>query len=134
MTVILIMQEMDKFDVKISVISNGLEKCTIFTIKKNLVFINTVQFMNSILYKLVKNLLNNDFKFLSQEFSGDLLELTKQKGMYPYEYMGSFEKLSEDKLPGKGKLFSSLKGECISGRYYLRAIINWNAFKMNRIG
>ena len=134
MTAILIMQEMDKFDVKISVISNGLEKCTTFTIKKNLVFINTVQFMNSILYKLVKNLLDNDFKFLSQEFSGDLLELTKQKGMYPYEYMGSFEKLSEDKLPSKGKLFSSLKGECISGRYYLRAIINWNAFKMNRIG
>ena len=33
---------------------------------------------------LVKNLLDNHFKYLSQEFSGDLLEL-KQKGVYPYE-------------------------------------------------
>ena len=33
---------------------------------------------------LVKNLSDNHFKYLSQEFSGDLLEL-KQKGVYPYE-------------------------------------------------
>ena len=28
---------------------------------------------------------DNDFRYLSQEFSGDLLELIKQKGVYPYE-------------------------------------------------
>ena len=33
---------------------------------------------------LVKNLSDNHFKYLSQEFSGGLLEL-KQKGVYPYE-------------------------------------------------
>ena len=46
-----------------------------------------MQFMNSSLNKLVKNLSGNDFKYLTQEFSGDLLELAKQKGVYPYKYV-----------------------------------------------
>ena len=49
-----------------------------FTIKKNLVFIDNMQFMNSSLDVLVKNLSNNDFRFLSQEYSGDSLELLNQ--------------------------------------------------------
>ena len=65
------MQEIDKFDVKISVISNGLEKYMAFTINKNLVFIDSMQFMNSSLDELVKNLSDNDFKYSSREFSGE---------------------------------------------------------------
>ena len=71
----------------------------VFTINKNLVFIDSTQFMNSSVDALVYNLSDNDFKYLSQEFSGDLLDLVKQKGVYPYEYMGSFKNFSEDKLP-----------------------------------
>ena len=85
-----------------------------FTINNNLVFIDNMQFMNPSLDTLVKNLSNNDFKHLSQEFSGDLLELVKQKGVYPYEYMDSFKKFFEDKLPNRCEFFSSLKFECIS--------------------
>ena len=55
-----------------------------FTIKKNLVFIDSMQFMNVSIDAFVKNLSDNDFKYLSQEFGGDLLELVKQKGVYPY--------------------------------------------------
>ena len=73
----LIIQEIDKFDVEISVVPNRLEKCMAFTINKNLVFIDSMQFTNSSLNKLVKNLTDNAFKYLSQEFSGDLLELVK---------------------------------------------------------
>ena len=87
------MQEINKFDVKISVIPNGLEKYMAFTINNNLAFIGSIQFMNSSLDSFVKNLLDNDFKYLSQEFSGDLLKLIKQKGVYPYEYMNSFIKV-----------------------------------------
>ena len=65
--------------------------------------------MNSSLDSLVKNLSDNDFKYLSEEFSSDLLKLVKQKGVYPYEYTGSFEKFSENKLPDKCNFFSSLK-------------------------
>ena len=64
------MQEIAKFDVKISVIPNGSEKCMAFTINKNLVFIDSMQFMNSSLDALVKNLSEMDFKYLSQESSG----------------------------------------------------------------
>ena len=38
-----------------------------------------MQFMNSNLDKLVKNLSGNDFNALSQEFSGEFLKLLKQK-------------------------------------------------------
>ena len=38
-----------------------------------------MQFMNSSLDPLIKNLSDNDFKHLSQKFSGDLLELVKKK-------------------------------------------------------
>ena len=71
------MQEIDNFDVKISVIPSGLEKYMAFIINKNLVFIDSMQFMNSGLNKLVRNLIDNDFKYLSQEFSSALLELVK---------------------------------------------------------
>ena len=36
-----------------------------------------MQFMNSSLDSLVKNLSDNDFKYLSEEFSGDLLKVGK---------------------------------------------------------
>ena len=52
----LIFNELDKFDVKISVIPNGLEKYMTFFLNKKLVFIDSMQFMNSSLDKLVKNL------------------------------------------------------------------------------
>ena len=95
----LIMQEIGKFDMKISVIPKGLEKYMAFTINNNFDFIDSMQFMNSSLDSLAKNFSDNDFKYLSQKFSGDLLKIVKQKGVYPYEYMNSFVKFFEDKLP-----------------------------------
>ena len=72
-----------------------------------------MQFMNSILDTLVKNLSDNDFKHLSQEFSCEFLKLVKQKEVYPYEYMDSFKKFFNDKLPDRCEFFSFLKDECI---------------------
>ena len=73
----LIFNELDKFDVKISVIPNGLEKYMAFFLNKNLVFIDSMQFMNSSLDKLVENLSDEDFKYLVEEFSSENLELLK---------------------------------------------------------
>ena len=50
------MQKIGKFDVKVNVIPNGLEKCMAFTINKNLAFIDSMQFMNFSLDAMVKNL------------------------------------------------------------------------------
>ena len=60
-------------------------------LNKNLVFIDSVQFMNSSLEKLGKNLSENDFKYLNKEFGSKNLELLKQKDVYPHDYMDSFE-------------------------------------------
>ena len=83
-------------------------------------FIDSMQFMNSSLDSLVKILSDNNFKYLSEEFSGEILRLVKEKRMYSYGYMDSFKKFSENKLPDRFKLFSSLKDECIGEKDYLK--------------
>ena len=55
-----------------------------FIINKTLVFIERMQFMNSSLDALVKDLSDNDFRYLSQEFSGEFLKLVSKEGVYPY--------------------------------------------------
>ena len=80
-----------------------------FFLNKRLVFINSMQFMNSRLDKLVKNLLDKDFKYLIKQFASEYLELLKQKDAYPYEYMTSFERFNEEKLLDKKYFYSSIK-------------------------
>ena len=52
---------------------------------------------------------DNDFKYLTEEFGSKNLELLKQKDAYPYEYMDSFKRFGEEKLPDRGCSYSSLK-------------------------
>ena len=109
----LIFCELDKVDLKISVTPNGLEKYMAFFLRESLVFIGSMKFMNSSLDKLVKNLSDEDFKYLVEEFGSKNLELIKQKGAYPYEYMNNFEKCNEEKLPARKYFYSSTKKEKI---------------------
>ena len=94
----LIMQEIDKFHVKLNVIPNLLQ-------------LTITCYIN-----------NNDFKYLLEEPSGDFLNLVKQEGVYPFEYMASFEKFSGNELSDKYDLFSSLK-DGISEKDYLHAMM-----------
>ena len=64
----LIFYDLKKFDVKIDAIPNRLEKYMAFILNKIFVFIDSMQFINSSLAKLVKNLSDNDFKYLTQAF------------------------------------------------------------------
>ena len=105
----LIFNELDKFDVKINVIPNWLEKYMAFLLNKNLVLIDSMQFMNSSLDKLVKNLSDEDFNYLVEEFGSENLELLKQKCDHPYQYMNSFERFNEEKIPAKKYFYSSTK-------------------------
>ena len=109
------------------------------------VFIDSMQFMNSSFEKLVKNLSDNDFKYLTEKFGSENLELLKQKDAYPYEYMGSFKRFSEEKLPDKECFYSSVKdaattdnGEKFDGRIsykdYLTCKKVWNEFNMKNMG
>ena len=60
------MQKRRKIDLKVDVIPNGLEKYMAFINNKNLVFIDSMQFMNPSLDALVQNLIGNDFKYLDK--------------------------------------------------------------------
>ena len=51
----LIFKELSKFNCKVSVIPNGLEKYMSFTLDKNIVFIDIMLFINSSLDKLAEN-------------------------------------------------------------------------------
>ena len=84
------MQELDKLNFKIHFIPSRLEKYMNFSINNNLSFIDSFQFLSSSLDSLVKNLNKDDFNYLSQEFENNVLDLVKQKGFYPYEYMSNF--------------------------------------------
>ena len=72
-----------------------------FCLNKNLVFIDSMLFLNSSLVKLVKNLPDEDLKYIVEEFGSENLELLKQKDAYPCEYMASFERFNERKLPAR---------------------------------
>ena len=102
----LIFKKLSKFNCNINVILNGLEKYMSFTLNKNIIFIDSMLFLNSSLDKLVKN--SKDFKYLSIIFKGKELELVKKKGIYPYEYMDSFKRFKENCLPDKDCFFNSL--------------------------
>ena len=77
----LIFKEVSKFDVRMSVIPNGLEKYMPFSLN-NLIFIDSILFMNSSLDKLVKNLNSEDFKYLSEEFRREKVELVPKKRVF----------------------------------------------------
>ena len=105
----LVFSVLHKFKLKINVIPNGLQKYMAFVLGKNLVFIDSIQFMNPSLDKLVKNLSDEDFKYLVKEFGSENLEILKQKCVYPYEYMNSFTIFNEKKLCAIKYFFSSTK-------------------------
>ena len=88
---------------------------------------------------------DEDFKYLVKEFGSENLELLKQKGAYPYEYMNSFKRFTEKKLCARKYFFSSTKkgkinedGKISDGHIsiedYLTREKIWNKFKMKNIG
>ena len=97
------MEELDKFNLKVSVKPNELEKYMGFTINNKLGFNDNFQYLSSSLASLFKTLNTNDVKYFSQEFDNNLLDLVKQKEFNRYEYMTDLEKY----LPSKENFDSS---------------------------
>ena len=58
------MQNLSKFNLKINVISNELEKYMNLTINNKLRLIDSFQFLSSLLDSLVKRLSKDDLKYL----------------------------------------------------------------------
>ena len=118
----------------INCIPNNMEKYMAFMLGNNLVFLNSFQFMSSSLDNLTKNLPDEAFKYTKQEFKKEQFNLMKQKGIYPYDYMDSFNKFNETKLPNKQDFYSILNNEHISDEQYMLAQNVWNTFNLKTMG
>ena len=47
--------------------------------------------------------------YLTEEFDFKILEFLKQKDAYPYEYIDSFKRFGEEKLPNKECFYNFVK-------------------------
>ena len=62
------------------------------------------------------------------------LNLLTEKGVYPYDYMNSWNKFDETKLPKKEYFYSKLYEENITDKDYARANIVWKHFNIKNLG
>ena len=104
--------QIDKEELKnkiiVSEIGNKISQATL--IKK---FLNTYQLCNKDLNKF---------------------NLLLRKGVYPYEYMGSWKKFNETSLLNKEYFYSELNKEHITGEDYSHSQKVWNTFKTKNLG
>ena len=99
-------------------------------LKHTIRFIDSFKFMAASLDSLVNNLPEDAFNNVKRYYSGEILNLVTRKGLYPYEYMDSLERLKENKLPPKESFYSRLTDEDISDEDYQHAQKVWEAFDM----
>ena len=85
--------------------------------------------------KLIEGLIKK-FPSVYQFCNGDLNKfiLLLQKGVYPYEYMDSWEKFDETTLPPKEVFHSNLNLEDISDEDNAHAQEVWDVFKIKNLG
>ena len=118
----------------INCIPNNMEKYMAFMLGQHLVFLDSFQFMVSSLERLAANLPADAFKHTSQVFQDEKLALMKKKGVYPYDYMDSFQKFVEQQLPPKEEFYSILTDGSISDEQYTHAQNVWNTFNIKTMG
>ena len=118
----------------INAIPNNMEKYMAFMLGNHLTFIDSFQFMSSSLDKLVSNLPVEALKYTSEKFQKEKFNLMTRKGIYPYDYMDSFDKFNKTELPTKEEFYSQLSDEHISDEDYTHAKKVWNTFKLQTMG
>ena len=95
-----------------------------------IVFKDSLKFMRSSIEALANNLAKDGFKIISKYFTPEQVELIKQKGFYPYEYMDTEEKFNDTKPPPREAFYSKLTGRGITEKNYKHVLNVWNTFKM----
>ena len=95
-------------------------------------FIDSFKFLQTSLANLVGNLQPDDFHNTKEIFKENE-NLLIRKGVYPYDYVSSIEKLAETQLPPKEKFYSKLNDEDITDEDYQHAIKVWNTFQCKTI-
>ena len=99
-------------------------------------FIDSYRFMSSSLSKLVnKELikkLKNTYSFCNNDINKFVLLL--RKGIYPYEYMDSWERFNETSLPSKEDFYSNLNMENIDDIDYRHGNNVFKRFELENLG
>ncbi|XP_069364145.1 uncharacterized protein [Maniola hyperantus] len=92
-------------------------------------FIDSFKFLPCSLDQLAKNLNDNQFKSLKINFPhNDDFSRLRRKGIYPYEYMTSYDCLKSSSLPSQSQFYSSLSNSDVSNDDYNHAKDVWNHF------
>ena len=143
---------MAKHTSKIGVIAKNTENCISFSVKVEvdkfidkagnekskeieLRFIDSFKFMSSSLDSLVNNLAKGGHEFWGfEKRSPKQKELLIRKGVYPYEYMDSWDKFEEKQLPSKDEFYSKLNMSGISEKDHSHACKVWNEFGLKNMG
>ncbi|XP_070531293.1 uncharacterized protein, partial [Cardiocondyla obscurior] len=100
-------------------------------------FIDSYKFLNASLDKLSSLLAKDKLRILRAEFatlSEENFNLLTRKGVFPYEYVNSVEKLNESSLPSRDSFFSSLTGDTVSETDYAHAETVWQRFSVRTLG
>jgi hypothetical protein len=117
---------------KIFCIPNNMERYLSFTIG-NIRFIDSYQFMNESLEKLVANLPKQNFIHTALHTPSDKIDLLLRKGVFPYEYWDSLDRFYEKQLPPKQAFYSKLTGEDITDADYQHALNVWQRFDIKNL-
>ena len=113
-----LMQAMLQQQEEVNCIANNMEKCITFSLG-GLRFIDSLNFLQGSLDSLVSATPKESLKITSTISKGR--DLLYKKGIYPYEYMDSWERFTETRLPDKKMFYSKLNDEHITDEEYAHA-------------
>ena len=132
-----IIPELGRDDGAIDVLASSSEKFISFSKKVGKIklrFLDSYRFLPESLAKLTKNLTDADLFETSKLVPDDKLDLVKKKGIFPYEYIDSFAKFDETKLPPPAAFYNKLNLEEIDPQDYEHACRVWNELNIKSLG
>ncbi|KAJ8909605.1 hypothetical protein NQ315_003716 [Exocentrus adspersus] len=98
-------------------------------------FIDSFKFLSTSLENLASNLNDDQFQETRKYFPNrDQFQLIRQKGVFPYSFVTSLDKLNHETLPTKEDFYDKLNQEHISDSEYQRAQNTWNVFECQSLG
>ena len=92
-------------------------------------FLDSAQFMPSALDTLAGNLTKDEKSICASRYQGAQLEEIITKGVFPYDWFDSLEKLNSQQLPPIEAFHSALSGTACSMTQYERAQAVWSLFE-----
>ena len=148
----LFIRELAKYTTSMGVIAKNVEDYISFSIKVEvdkyvdsegnerpreieLRFMDSFKFMSSSLDSPVNNLAKRGHRFWGfEKYNDKQRELLIRKGIYPYEYMDSWDRFNETRLPIKESFHSNLYMSGVGDKEYEHARNVWREFGIRNMG